>query len=60
MPAEPKLLFTFRIFAARAAAELDRRLRAEKKLRGSEERFRDLFEEAPIAYVHEDRPSRSA
>ena len=57
MPAEPKLLFTFRIFAARAAAELDR-LRAEQRLRESEERFRDLFEQAPIAYVHEDLDSR--
>jgi len=57
MPAEPKLLFTFRIFAARAAAELDR-LRAEQRLRESEERYRDLFEEAPIAYVHEDLESR--
>jgi PAS domain S-box-containing protein len=50
MPAEPKLLFTFQIFAARAAAELDR-------LRG-ESRLRDLFDEAPIAYVNEDLDSR--
>jgi formate hydrogenlyase transcriptional activator len=50
MPAEPRRLFTFQIFAARAAAELER-------LR-SEERFRDLFDEAPIAYVHEDLESR--
>jgi len=57
MSAEPRLLFTFRIFAARAAAELDR-LRAEQRLRDSEERFRDLFEEAPIAYVHEGLDSR--
>jgi len=57
MPPEPRLLFIFRIFAARAAAELDR-LRTERMLRDSEERFRDLFEEAPIAYVHEDLQSR--
>ncbi len=57
MPAEPKLLYTFQIFAARAAAELER-LRYEKMLKESEERFRDLFDEAPIAYVHEDLESR--
>ncbi|MGH8525096.1 MAG: sigma 54-interacting transcriptional regulator, partial [Gammaproteobacteria bacterium] len=57
MPPEPQLLFTFQIFAARAAAEL-RRIRAVDQLRESEERFRDLFDEAPIAYVHEDVESR--
>ncbi len=50
MPAVPRHLQAFQIFAARAAAELDR-LRAEA-------RFRDLFDEAPIAYVHEDLQSR--
>jgi len=57
MPSEPRLLMVFRIFAARATAELQR-LRVEQKLRESEERLRDLFEEAPIAYVHEDLESR--
>ena len=57
MPPQPRLLMTFRIFAARAAAELDR-LRAMEQLHLSEQRFRDLFEEAPIAYVHEDLESR--
>jgi PAS domain S-box-containing protein len=57
MPPEPRLLYTFQIFAARAAAELDR-LRMDRMLRESEERFRDLFDEAPIAYVHEDLDSR--
>jgi formate hydrogenlyase transcriptional activator len=57
MPPEPRLLFIFHIFAARAAAELGR-IRAEEQLRQSEERFRDLFDEAPIAYVHEDVESR--
>ena len=57
MPAEPHLLFTFQVFAARAAAELSR-IRTIEQLRQSEERFRDLFDEAPIAYVHEDLESR--
>lgn len=57
MPPEPRLLFTFQIFAVRAAAELGR-IRAVDQLRESEERFRDLFDEAPIAYVHEDVESR--
>jgi formate hydrogenlyase transcriptional activator len=56
MPAEPRFLFTFQIFAARAAAELER-LRAEKMLRDSEQRYRNLYDEAPIAYVHEDLDS---
>jgi PAS domain S-box-containing protein len=57
MPAEARQLFTFRIFAARAAGELER-LRLERSLVESNERFRDLYEEAPIAYVHEDLQSR--
>jgi PAS domain S-box-containing protein len=57
MPAEPRLLLAFRSFAARAAAELER-LRDEQRLRESEERYRDLFEEAPIGYVLEDLDSR--
>jgi PAS domain S-box-containing protein len=57
MPPEPRALFIFRIFAARAAAELER-LRMEKMLLDSERRLRDLYEEAPIAYVHEDLSSR--
>lgn len=57
MPEEPRKLLIFRIFAARAAAELSR-LRLEGKLRESEQRFRDLYEEAPIAYVKEDLESR--
>ena len=57
-----------KIFAARAGAEMDR-LDALRKLEKanaelqrllleSEERFRDLFEEAPIAYVHEGLDSK--
>ncbi len=57
MPPEPRRLYTFRIFAARAAAELER-LRFEQGLRESEQRHRDLYEEAPIAYVLEDLESR--
>ncbi len=57
MPEEPRKLLTFHIFAARAAAEL-LHLRLERQLRESEERLRDLYEEAPIAYVKEDLQSR--
>jgi formate hydrogenlyase transcriptional activator len=57
MEAHPRLLFIFRMFAARAAAELHR-LRVELQLTESEQRFRDLFEEAPIAYVHEGLDSK--
>src|SRR5258708_15098174 len=55
----PRGLAIMRIFAGRARAELER-LRTEDALRhvnealvGSEERFRDLFDEAPIASAHE-------
>jgi PAS domain S-box-containing protein len=50
MPAEPRRLFILRIFAARAAAEIER-LRSDKRLQESEARFRDLFENAPNAYL---------
>src|SRR5437870_9255430 len=48
---------SMQIFAARAVAEIER-LRFEKALAESEERLRDLFEEAPIAYVHEGLDTR--
>jgi PAS domain S-box-containing protein len=64
MPDEPGKLFTFRIFADRAAAELER-LQFEKQLLRREEQYRDLYEEyhdlydeAPIGYVKEDLESR--
>jgi PAS domain S-box-containing protein len=57
MPEEPRKLLTFRIFAKHAAAELVR-LDLESQLRRNEEQLRDLFEEAPIAYVKEDLESR--
>lgn len=57
MPPAPRNLALFRIFAARAAGELQR-VALEAALAQSEERFRDLFDEAPIAYVHEGLDSR--
>jgi PAS domain S-box-containing protein len=50
MPTEPRRRFIFRIFAARATAEQER-MRAEQRLRASEARYRDLFENAPNAYL---------
>jgi PAS domain S-box-containing protein len=56
MPEDPLALSVLEIFAQRAAVELER-TRAYDHLKQqhqeSEERFRDLFDEAPIAYVHE-------
>jgi formate hydrogenlyase transcriptional activator len=57
IPAVPQQLLIFKIFAARAAAELER-LRIEHSLIESEQRYRDLFDEAPIAYVLEGVDSR--
>jgi formate hydrogenlyase transcriptional activator len=63
MPDGPRGIAAMRIFAARVRAEVER-LRMESALREanqrlaqSEEHFRDLFEEAPIAYVHESLDS---
>lgn len=56
-----------KIFAARAGSEIERikaeqklkqtlmdaNVQLQQKLKESEERYKDLFEEAPIAYVHE-------
>ena len=57
-----------RIFAGRAGAEMDRiaalkkleelNKQLEVSLNHSEERYRDLFEKAPIAYVHERLDSK--
>jgi formate hydrogenlyase transcriptional activator len=52
LPIEESDLSTFRIFGARAGAELER-THMEAMLKDNEERMRDLFDEAPIAYVHE-------
>jgi PAS domain S-box-containing protein len=57
MPLSPGQLLLFEAFGASAATEL-RRLCTERDARATEERLRDLFEEAPIAYVHEDLDSR--
>src|SRR5260370_12808942 len=53
LPSEPRKLLMFRIFAARAAAELERR-RLLRTLSESEQPYRDPFEEAPIPHLHED------
>src|SRR5436189_5974744 len=48
-------------FAARAAGELERERAFEdlkRRKEESDERFRDLFDEAPIAYVHEGLDSK--
>jgi PAS domain S-box-containing protein len=57
MPEVPRNLLIFRIFAARAVAEMQR-LQLDKTLAEKEQRYRDLYEEAPIAYVQEDLESR--
>ena len=50
LPNDPQLETVFRIFAVRASAEL-RRIRAESRIRESEERFSRLFESAMDAIV---------
>jgi PAS domain S-box-containing protein len=57
MADQPRTLAVFKIFAARATAELDR-LNLERDLRDKEDQLRDLFDEAPIAYVHETLDSQ--
>jgi len=46
-----------RIFAARARAEMER-LRIDEQLRGNEARFRDFYEQAPVAYWQADDKGR--
>ncbi len=50
MPDGSRGLAILRIFAARARAEIER-LRAEAALRESEAQYRDLYDEAPVAYL---------
>jgi formate hydrogenlyase transcriptional activator len=50
-------LSVFKIFGARAGAELER-MHMEAMLKDNEERLRDLFDEAPIAYVNEGLDSK--
>lgn len=56
MARDPLVLSVMETFASRAGVELER-MRAfdhlHRQHQESEERFRDLFDEAPIAYVHE-------
>lgn len=61
-----------KIFAARAGSEIERlrteeklfdllksdNIQLQKQLKDSEERYRDLFDEAPFAYVHEGLDSK--
>jgi PAS domain S-box-containing protein len=61
MPADPLALSVMETFAARAAVELERERAFEdlqRRKEESDERFRDLFDEAPIAYVHEGLDSK--
>lgn len=57
MPDERLVLWVLEIFASRAAAEIER-LRMEVQLKENEDRLRDLFDEAPIAYVYEGVDSK--
>ena len=61
MPHDPLALSVMETFANRAAVELER-MRAydflKRQFQESEERLRDLFEEAPIAYVNEGLDSK--
>ncbi len=50
-------LSVFRVFGQRVGAELER-IQMETRLKESELRLRDLFEEAPIAYVNEGLDSK--
>jgi len=50
-------LSVFKIFGARAGAELER-THMEAMLKDNEDRLRDLFDEAPIAYVNEGLDSK--
>ncbi len=54
---DPRVLSVFKIFGVRAGAELER-LHMERVLQENEERLRDLFDEAPIAYVYEGIDSK--
>jgi PAS domain S-box-containing protein len=54
---DPRVLSVFKIFGVRVGAELERE-RMDAQLKENEERLRDLFDEAPIAYVHEGLDSK--
>jgi formate hydrogenlyase transcriptional activator len=57
MPEPARMLATLEWLAPRVSAEL-LHARAEAALRHSEQQFRGLFEEAPIAYVYEETSTR--
>ncbi len=61
MTSDPLVLAVMTTFANRAGVELER-VRAfdtlHREKQESDERFRDLFDEAPIAYVHEGLDSK--
>jgi formate hydrogenlyase transcriptional activator len=61
MARDPLMLSVMETFASRAGVELER-LRAyehlKRQFQESEERLRDLFDEAPIAYVNEGLDTR--
>jgi formate hydrogenlyase transcriptional activator len=54
---DPRVLSVFKIFGVRAGAELERE-RMDAQIKENEGRLRDLFDEAPIAYVHEGLDSK--
>jgi PAS domain S-box-containing protein len=54
---DPRVLSVFKIFGVRAGAELERE-RMDAQIKNNEEQLRDLFDEAPIAYVHEGLDSK--
>ena len=54
---DPRVLSVFKIFGVRAGAELERE-QMDTQLKENEDRLRDLFDEAPIAYVHEGLDSK--
>ena len=57
MHEDPRVLSVFKIFGVRAGAELERE-RMDVQIKENEERLRDLFDEAPIAYVYEGLDSK--
>ena len=57
MQDDPRVLSVFKIFGVRAGAELERE-QMDAQLKENEDRLRDLFDEAPIAYVNEGLDSR--
>ncbi|MDF0675532.1 MAG: sigma 54-interacting transcriptional regulator [Nitrospira sp.] len=54
---DPRVLSVFKIFGVRAGAELERE-RMDAQLKDNQECLRDLFDEAPIAYVNEGLDSK--